>query len=135
MLEKTLGQVKLDTNRVCLAMTKELKRFFKHKFPMTELKFIMEFSKLSEGMMMGVKADNVDVLVANLKGEIVALSNKCTHRGCLLSNGKLIGVIVQCPCHGAKFDLLTGEVKAGPAVKPLKKYEVVVEEGKVYLKM
>ncbi|MEM2050162.1 MAG: Rieske (2Fe-2S) protein [Thermoproteota archaeon] len=102
---------------------------------MPELKFLMEFSKLSGGMMLGVKADNVDVLVANLNGKIVALSNKCTHRGCLLSKGKLVGVIVQCPCHGAKFDLSTGEVNAGPAVKPLEKYEVVVEEGKIYLKV
>jgi nitrite reductase/ring-hydroxylating ferredoxin subunit len=42
--------------------------------------------------------------------------------------------VAKCPCHGAKFDLLTGEAKAGPAAKPLKKYEVVIEEGKAYLK-
>lgn len=102
---------------------------------MSELRFITEVSKLSEGMMMGVRVDNVDILIANLEGKIVALINKCTHKGCLISQGKLLGAVAQCPCHGAKFDLSTGEVKAGPAEKPLKKYEVVVEEGKVYLKM
>jgi len=101
---------------------------------MPELKFITEVSKIRGGTMIGMKIDNVSILVANLDGKIVALSNECTHRGCLVSKGELAGVVAKCPCHGAKFDLLTGEAKAGPAAKPLKKYEVVIEEGKAYLK-
>ncbi|MEM2931046.1 MAG: Rieske (2Fe-2S) protein [Thermoproteota archaeon] len=102
---------------------------------MSEFRFITEVSKIRDGTMMEIIVDKIDILIANLDGKIVAFSNKCTHKGCLISQGKLLGVVAQCPCHGAKFDLLTGEVKAGPAAKPLKKYEVFIEEDKVYLKM
>jgi len=43
---------------------------------------------------------NVNILVANLDGKIVALSNGCTHRGYLVSKGKLFGVLAKCPMPG-----------------------------------
>jgi nitrite reductase/ring-hydroxylating ferredoxin subunit len=38
---------------------------------------------------------------------------------------------VECPRHGARFDLMTGEVKALPAVFPVNAYPVRVVDGQV----
>jgi nitrite reductase/ring-hydroxylating ferredoxin subunit len=71
------------------------------------------------------------VLVVNLAGTFYALGNKCTHMSCSLSNGRLKGENVQCPCHGSIFNVKTGEVVGGPASKPEPKYDVKVENGEV----
>jgi 3-phenylpropionate/trans-cinnamate dioxygenase ferredoxin subunit len=41
--------------------------------------------------------------------------------------------MVTCPLHGAKFDVKTGAAKSLPAVKPVPKHEVKVEDGYVYV--
>jgi len=102
---------------------------------MSALKFASETSKAPKGKMIGAKIDETDVLLANLDGKIVALSNACTHAACRISAGELSGTIAECPCHGSKFDLLTGEVRKGPAAKPLKKYEVVIEGQKIMVRL
>jgi nitrite reductase/ring-hydroxylating ferredoxin subunit len=40
---------------------------------------------------------------------------------------------VKCPLHGAKFDVKTGAAKSLPAVNPVPKHEVKVENGNVYV--
>jgi 3-phenylpropionate/trans-cinnamate dioxygenase ferredoxin subunit len=60
-----------------------------------------------------------------------AIDNVCTHDGGVLGEGELEDCLVECPRHGARFDLLTGEVKALPAVFPVNAYPVRVVGGRV----
>ena len=60
-----------------------------------------------------------------------AIDNVCTHDGGTLGEGELEDCLVECPRHGARFDLLTGEVKALPAVFPVNAYPVRVVDGEV----
>ena len=60
-----------------------------------------------------------------------AIDNVCTHDGGVLGEGELDECLVECPRHGARFDLLTGEVKALPAVFPVIAYPVRVVNGEV----
>ncbi len=46
-------------------------------------------------------------------GQVVALDNRCCHRGALLSNGRLEGDCVRCMYHGLKFDA-ERQVRADP---------------------
>jgi len=118
--------------------TEILETFICHilRFPaMSSAKFASEMKAVENNTMIGVKVDNTDVLVANLNGKIVALDNKCTHMRCRVSTGTLDNGVVECPCHGSKFDLLTGEVKQGPATKPLNRYDVVIEGQKIMVRI
>ncbi|SDG41536.1 cytochrome b6-f complex iron-sulfur subunit [Dyadobacter soli] len=66
-----------------------------------------------------------DVLVAlPTTGSYVALSKICTHEGNTVGYRKNQNDI-QCPVHQSEFTL-TGAVKQGPAVNPLKTYTVTV---------
>jgi 3-phenylpropionate/trans-cinnamate dioxygenase ferredoxin subunit len=60
-----------------------------------------------------------------------AIDNVCTHDGGTLGEGELEDCLVECPRHGARFDLQTGEVKALPAVFPVNAYPVRVLNGQV----
>ncbi len=52
----------------------------------------------------------------------------CTHMGCTV---KPAGKTLNCPCHGSKYNALTGAVINGPAPAPLHKVSVTVQDGKV----
>lgn len=64
-----------------------------------------------------------------------AIDNVCTHDGGTLGEGELDGCAVECPRHGARFDLRTGEVLALPAVFPVNAYPVRVVDGRVEVKV
>lgn len=61
-------------------------------------------------------------------GTVKAFSAICTHMGCTVGPGK--GEL-DCPCHGSKYNLTTGEVIGGPAPKPLTAVPVKVVNGEV----
>jgi Rieske Fe-S protein len=52
----------------------------------------------------------------------------CTHMGCTVA---LKGKELDCPCHGSRFDALTGAVLNGPATAPLDKIAVKISGGEV----
>lgn len=64
-----------------------------------------------------------------------AIDNVCTHDGGALGEGELDACTVECPRHGARFDLLTGEVRALPAVFPVNSYPVRVVDGRVEVRV
>jgi Rieske Fe-S protein len=64
-------------------------------------------------------------------GEFVAFDARCTHQGCVVS-GVTDGEI-RCGCHGAKFDMATGEVLDGPAESPLKPVRISVVNDEIIL--
>lgn len=61
-------------------------------------------------------------------GKAVAFSAVCTHKQCTV---KPAGKELHCPCHGSKFDALTGAVINGPAGSPLPPVSVTVKDGQV----
>jgi 3-phenylpropionate/trans-cinnamate dioxygenase ferredoxin subunit len=64
------------------------------------------------------------ILVCNVDGAIYAIRDACSHDGGMLGFGDLEGVLIECPRHGAKFDVTTGEAITPPAVTPVHVYPV-----------
>ena len=95
---------------------------------MEEYQWVAAASEVPPGTMKFVRPSGANVLLANVDGEVLALSNFCTHSKCYLHNGKLNGKVVTCPCHSAQFDVTTGEVLAPPAKEALTTYSVKVED-------
>jgi len=79
--------------------------------------------------------DGTSVAVANVGGQLFALADLCTHDGGPLGEGEVVGDTVECPRHGARFDVRTGRVRALPAVVPIKTYPLEVEGDDVRVKV
>ena len=77
--------------------------------------------------------DDRFVALCNVDGELHAFEDVCTHQFAHLSEGEFTDSEVKCPLHGAKFDVKTGAAKSLPAIKPVPKHEVKVENGNVYV--
>jgi 3-phenylpropionate/trans-cinnamate dioxygenase ferredoxin subunit len=56
-------------------------------------------------------------------GQVYAVQNLCTHDNGPLGEGELFGYALECPRHGARFDVRTGAVLALPAVRPLRVFK------------
>ena len=77
------------------------------------------------------KVGNLSIALANVDGEFFAVDNLCTHDNGPLGEGRVDRNTIECPRHGARFDVRTGAVRALPAVKPIKTYPVTVEGDEV----
>ena len=77
-----------------------------------------------------VLPDAAVVLTRTVDGELHAFSAVCTHQGCTVD--RVADGTIDCPCHGSRFDALTGAVTHGPATIPLPPVAVVVRDGQVY---
>lgn len=95
----------------------------------------MELSGLTPGTMVGVELDGKRILLSNLGGEVYAVDGVCTHEESPLSQGFLVEDRVVCQLHLSQFDLRTGEVYNPPAVAPLGRYNVKIEEGAIFVEI
>lgn len=84
-------------------------------------------SEIPPGRSKIVEVGDEDVALCNVGGEIFAIANVCTHDDGPLGGGTLLGEEIECPRHGARFNVRTGEVKTLPAIVPVPTFEVKVE--------
>ena len=86
---------------------------------------------LVEGEPIVVSADGVDVVIVQEGDRLLALADRCSHRGGPLHEGDVVLGCIECPCHQSQFRLEDGEVERGPAVHPQPRYEARVVDGVV----
>lgn len=79
------------------------------------------------GKAIRVMVEGTAVAVFNVGGRLLGVDAKCTHVGGPMDQGPVTGMTVTCPWHGSQFDLGTGAVVRGPAIRPLKVYRIQVE--------
>ncbi len=60
------------------------------------------------------------------------MDDTCTHGAALLADGELDGAEIECPFHGGRFDVRTGEARRFPCTEPLQTYAVRVEGENIY---
>lgn len=96
---------------------------------------IGQASDIDEDEMKQVKVAGTKVAIANVAGTFYAIGDTCTHMGCSLSEGDLEETTVTCPCHGSRFDVTTGQVLRGPAMKPEPGYRVEVRDGALWIEV
>lgn len=76
--------------------------------------------------------DGHAVTAFRVDDEYFVIDDLCTHGSASLSDGFVEGSIIECPFHGGKFDMRTGEPTAFPCTVPLKVYPSKVENGALH---
>jgi nitrite reductase/ring-hydroxylating ferredoxin subunit/uncharacterized membrane protein len=89
---------------------------------------------LAEGEPTRVVVDDTPVLLLRAGGQLFAIHDRCSHRGCSLSQGSVEGEDIVCGCHGSRFDRRDGSVRRGPATAPQPAFEVRESDGAVEIR-
>ncbi len=100
-----------------------------------EKKFV-PVAKMEEFANTGMLCKVVDqqkIALFKVGEKIYAINNSCSHAGGPLCEGELDGAIIQCPLHGARFDVTSGEVKGPPAIRPQKTFPVRVDGSDILI--
>ena len=88
-------------------------------------------SALAPDSVIGVTVGSLDIAIYNVGGQLYATDNICPHAYGYLNHGYLEDDIIECPLHGARFDITSGRVRAFPATTPLPTYELRVVDGQI----
>lgn len=84
---------------------------------------------LSAGEMTKADISGHNVAIYSFAGSLYATDNVCTHAYALLTDGWLDEEFVECPLHGGRFDVTTGEAQGDPVTCHLKAYPVRIADG------
>ena len=86
-----------------------------------------QVSEIPVGQFKAVQVQGKHLLVCHIQEGFYVVDDTCTHDDGPLADGWLEGRAIECPRHGAKFDVTTGKMLCLPAVVPIKSYPVKVE--------
>jgi len=89
--------------------------------------------ELPEGSKKLIEIDGRAIALFNVGGSFHAIDDVCTHDGGPLAEGELSGREIQCPRHGARFDVVTGRPLCMPAVEPVAVHRVQIHDGRVFI--
>jgi len=95
----------------------------------------MKLSDLEEGSISTVDVRGTHILLSKLGGEVHAVSGFCTHQETDLGVGFVLEDRIVCPLHLSQFDLRTGEVQNPPATVPLKRFNVKIQDGTIFVEV
>jgi len=88
-------------------------------------------SEIPVGQFKAVHVDGKRLLVCHAESGFYAVADTCSHDDGPLADGWLEGEAIECPRHGAQFDVKTGRVLCLPAAVPIHAYDVRVEGDQV----
>ena len=92
---------------------------------------VAEASDVAPGRVKVYEVQGRQIAICNVDGTFYAIDDVCTHDGGALDQGELEGHEIECPRHGARFDVRSGRALTLPAVMPVRSYPVQVEDGAV----
>jgi 3-phenylpropionate/trans-cinnamate dioxygenase ferredoxin subunit len=94
---------------------------------------VAALSDVPVGKVQVVEVDGLPIALCNVDGQIYAIDDVCTHDEGPLDQGELDGAQIECPRHGARFDVRSGKALTLPAVMPVHTYRVDVREGEIFI--
>jgi len=100
---------------------------------MSEPILVATLEELPPGGRKIVDVDGRAIALFHVDGEFHAIDDLCTHDGGPLAEGNLIGCEIECPRHGARFDVRTGRPLCMPAIEPVPTHRVERRGDLVYL--
>ncbi len=100
---------------------------------MTEFVKVASAADLPPGQRVRYEFEEETVIVFNVDGNLYCIADLCTHDGGPLEDGDLIDCQIECPRHGATFDIRTGKATKLPAFEGVPTFEVKVEDGDIYV--
>ncbi len=96
---------------------------------------VCEIQELTPGQVQSFQVEDKEISICQVNGNYYAFDDVCTHQYGSLSDGWLEEYTIECPLHGAQFDIRSGEVLCLPAVENINTYKVVIDESNVFIEL
>ncbi len=87
--------------------------------------------QIQPGDFIQVDTGNLYLLVCNVKGELFAIEDQCTHDGSSMVTGCIEGDQIICPRHGARFCLRSGAALTPPAYDAVQTFPVRLYDNQI----
>jgi nitrite reductase (NADH) small subunit len=77
---------------------------------------VAQVQEIPPGTCRTVEVEGVLLTLCNVNGTFRAVDNTCPHAGGPLGEGSLNGEVLECPWHGWRFNVRTGERPENPEI-------------------
>ena len=102
---------------------------------MSEFIQVANQGDLADGGKMLIEVDERLVILCRFGDDYFCIDDVCTHDGGTLSDGEHVGCEIECPRHGAKFDMRTGKALSMPATQDTAPHQVKVDGDDILVKI
>jgi nitrite reductase/ring-hydroxylating ferredoxin subunit/uncharacterized membrane protein len=89
---------------------------------------------LADGVPARLESGGLAYVAVRRGDRVDVLEDRCSHRGGPLSEGLVVDGCIECPWHGSRFRLDTGEVVRGPGAVPQPAYKTRIVDGWVEIR-
>jgi 3-phenylpropionate/trans-cinnamate dioxygenase ferredoxin subunit len=89
--------------------------------------------ELPSGQRKLLEIDGEPIAIFNIAGKYFAIADVCSHDDGPVAEGELDGMKIECPRHGARFDLETGKALSLPAVVDIAAYPVRLQGDEIQI--
>jgi NAD(P)H-dependent nitrite reductase small subunit len=96
---------------------------------------VAALSDLREAEPLAAQHGNLQLALCRIENDVYAFEDICPHAYALLSQGFVEGGEIECPLHGARFDIASGRCLAPPADQDLRTFPVRIEANDVYVRL
>jgi 3-phenylpropionate/trans-cinnamate dioxygenase ferredoxin subunit len=96
---------------------------------------VAKVSEIAAGQIRIVSVGTTRIALCNVAGTLYAVEDRCTHDDGPLGEGTLQGETIECPRHGALFDVKNGAAVRMPAVVPIRTFPVRLEGEQVFVEV
>lgn len=93
---------------------------------------VAKLAEVSSGTCRSVQTDSIGIALCNVNGTIYAVDNTCPHAGGPLGEGSLDGELIECPWHGWRYNVRTGERPENPEIA-VSCFPVHLEDGVIHV--
>jgi nitrite reductase/ring-hydroxylating ferredoxin subunit len=101
----------------------------------TDWTVVADAGQLEEGRPMAATAGDTPVFLLRHGDDVHAMHDRCSHRGCSLSDGVINGHVITCACHGSQFDVRNGSVLRGPATAEQPVFDARTTDGRIEVRL
>ena len=96
---------------------------------------VAQVMEIAPGQVKIVETGGQKIALCNVNGAFHAIEDRCSHDDGPLGEGALQDKLLECPRHGAKFDVTSGRPVTLPAVVPVKRFPVKVEGNQILIEV
>ena len=102
---------------------------------MATWKNVVDASKIPVNQNYVAIINDMAIAIFNINGIYYAIEDNCSHKGLPLSDGAIFETEIECPFHGARFCLKSGEALTPPACENIKTFNIRQENNMLQIEI